>query len=127
MGKPYPPELRDRIIAAREEGYSYSELEERFRVGVSTVIRYMRSYRDHGTTRPAQIGGYKDYKLKGYEDVIRDWLKADPDMTLDQMQARLRQDYDFHVGRTAIHNFLTYLNISYKKRQSSRASSTVRT
>lgn len=127
MGKPYPHELRDRIIAARQEGYSYSELEERFRVGVSTVIRYMRSYRDHGTTRPAQIGGYKDYKLKGYEDTLRTWLDVDPDMTLDQMQARLRREHGFHVSRTAIHNFLTYLNISYKKRQSSRASSNVRT
>lgn len=127
MGRPYPLALRERIIAAREEGDSYSTLAQRFRVSLKSVQRYLRSHYEHDTLHPRKIGGHKRYKLTGYEDVIRDWLEADPDMTLDQMQARLRKDYDFHVSRTAIHNFLAYLNISYKKRQSSRASSNVRT
>lgn len=127
MGKPYPPELRERIIAAWQEGESHRALARRFRVSLKSVQRYLRTYREHGTVQPCKIGGHKRYKLKGYEDRLRGWLEAAPDMTLDRMQLRFREEYGVYVSRMTIHNFLRHLNISYKKRRSMRANSNART
>ena len=127
MGKPHPPELRNRIIQGWKEGYSRSELEERFRVGISTIGRYIRAYRDSGTVGPCQFGGYKRHKLSGYEDILRQWVAEEPAMTIDQIQTRLRAVYGIDCGRTAIHNFLSYLRLSYKKRRFMRANRIVTT
>ena len=72
MGKPYSMDLRERVVAAVEEGrLSRRQAAERFGVGVSTAINWVRRFRETGSVAPGQMGGHKP---KAIRDAHRDWL-----------------------------------------------------
>ena len=48
MAKTYGEDLRGRVIAAVESGLSRRAAAERFQVGVSTAIAWVRAWREEG-------------------------------------------------------------------------------
>ena len=48
MARTYGADLRGRVVAAVEGGLSRRAAAERFKVGVSTAIKWVRAWRDHG-------------------------------------------------------------------------------
>jgi putative transposase len=72
MAKPYSMDLRERVVqAVTEEGYSRRGAAERFGIGVTTVITWMRRWHDSGSVAAGKMGGHKPKKLTGE---WRDWL-----------------------------------------------------
>ncbi len=66
MGKPYSMDLRERVVAAVEAGgLSWRQAAERFGVGISTAINWVRRLRAKGSVAPGQMGGHKPKKIKG--------------------------------------------------------------
>src|SRR5260370_42196792 len=57
MPKPYSTDLRERAVEAVESGASRREAAEIFKVGVSSVIRWCRSWSETGSAAPKQSGG----------------------------------------------------------------------
>jgi transposase len=57
MPKPYSTDLRERAVEAVESGASRREAAEIFKVGVSLVIRWCRSWSETGSAAPKQSGG----------------------------------------------------------------------
>ena len=55
----YSCDLRERIIAAREDGHSAEEVARLFRVSRRSVERYWKTYQTTGAVEPKQRGGYR--------------------------------------------------------------------
>jgi putative transposase len=72
MAKPYSIDLRERVVAAVEEGgQSRRQAADHFGVGISTAIEWVRRYRETGSVEPGQMGGHRPKKISG---AYRDWL-----------------------------------------------------
>jgi putative transposase len=106
MGKPYSIDLRQRAVAAvEEEGLSRHEAASRFSVAVSTVVNWVRRYRETGSVAPGQIGGHKPKAIRGEHEA---WLRqriGERDFTLRGLVAELAAR-GLKVGYRAVWNFV---------------------
>src|SRR5213083_1936209 len=72
MGRPYSDDLRERVVrAVIKGGLSRHQAAAQFGVGISTAINWVRRFRETGSVKPDQIGGYRPKKIAGPH---RDWL-----------------------------------------------------
>ena len=77
MARPYSNDLRERVVASVETGgLSRNEAARRFGVGISTVIHWVRRFRETGSVAPAQMGGYKPKAIRGEHHVWRSGSSA---------------------------------------------------
>ena len=71
MGKPYSMDLRERaVVAALRGGLSRHESAARFGVAPSTVINWVRRFRETGSVAPGQMGGRKPKAIAGEHAVF---------------------------------------------------------
>ena len=114
MTAPLSLDLRQRLVAAVEEGSSIRQAAGRYSVSVSAAIKLMRRVRDTGSLKPARIGGYRRPVLEPHEALLRE-LADGKDITLAEIQAELSR----HVGLTpdlsTIHHHLRRLGLTHKK------------
>ena len=115
MGKPYSMDLRERVVAAVEEGgLSRRRAAERFGVGISTAINWVRRFRATGSVAPGQMGGHKPKKIKGEH---RAWLLQrcrEQDFTLRGLVAELAER-GLKVDYRTMWDFVHAEKLSYKK------------
>ena len=81
MPKPYSTDLRERAVEAVESGASRREAAEIFKVGVSSVIRWCRSWSETGSAAPKQSGGSVS-PLEEHSDWILALIAKQPDLTI---------------------------------------------
>jgi transposase len=103
MAEPHPVELRQRVVAAYESGEgSYSEISERFDVGVASVKRWVRLKRELGRVTPKPKAGGTQSSIEADElEAIIDKL-SDPtarEITAE-FNRRRRGDARVHVSST---------------------------
>ena len=117
MAKPYSMDLRERVVAAVEEGgFSRRQAAARFGVGESSAIRWVARYRATGSVAPGQMGGHKPKAIRGAH---RDWLVdriKDGDFTLHELVAELAErglKVDYHTMWDFVHGE----KLSFKKRR----------
>lgn len=125
MAKPYSKDLRERVVAAVERGgLSRHQAAARFDLGVSTVIRWVRRFRETGSVAPGRMGGHRPKTIRGEH---RDWLLRrckEGDFTLRGLVAELA-DRDVKVDYRSVWEFVHAEKLSFKKnRASQRAGST---
>jgi transposase len=117
-------DLRERAVGAVErEGLSRREAAARFGLGVSTVISWLRRYRDTGSVRPGQMGGHKPRKICGDHRV---WLLArcrERDFALRGLVAELGER-GLAVDYRSVWEFVHAEKLTYKKRRWSPANGT---
>ena len=66
MGRPYSRDLRERVVAAVEEdGVSRRKAAAHFAVGISTVINWVRRFRETGSVLPGKMGGHRPKAIAG--------------------------------------------------------------
>ena len=84
MPRPYSDDLRRRAIEAVEAGASRHEAAERFDTSPSTVINWMRRWREDGSASAKPSGG----SVSPLEKLAK-WLLGlvakQPDLTLDEV------------------------------------------
>ncbi len=119
----YSQDLRERVLRALDRGERPSEIARRFEVSRVWVYQVRDRLRQTGERSSYPIGGHRRSRLAGLESVLRGWIEAEPDLTLAEMQHRLRQrDVAIKVG--ALWHQLNKWNLSFKKnpaRQRARA------
>ena len=120
MGKPYSEDLRARVVVAEQDGATIPETAERLGVSISSVVRFRRLHRETGSVGPAKFGGYKGYALAAHEDLVRQLVAEQPDITLAEIKAVLASD-KVTVGQSSISRFLHHLNLRFKKTADRRA------
>ena len=113
MRGPYPSELRVRVIRAVEEGASRHEAAERFEVSVSSAIRWVRRFREDGTSKPMDRGGSVS-QLEKYAQQILDLVSEQPDLALTEMVAAMDKRR-IPGSRSALSRFFARHHITHKK------------
>jgi transposase len=121
MARPLSLDLRERIVEAVEGGLSRRAAAERFAVSESCAIKLLQRWKRTGSAAPGRMGGTKRFALEPHEARVRELVAAQPDITLDELEARLAGEA-IEVGRTSIHRFLKALGLTRKKRRSTRPS-----
>jgi transposase len=108
MGKPHPEQLRRAVVQAIAEGRTRKEVAETYKISLSSVARFLRCCRANGDVRPRKIGGGKAYALKEHEGQIKAWIAEWPEITLAELEARLKKQ-NIVVSKSSIARFLDYL------------------
>jgi transposase len=118
--RPLSQDLRLRIIAARERGQGTGEVCRRFGVSRKSVERFWNEHRRTGACLPKQIGGYRCSRLEKHDRALRQWIAAQADLTLRELQKRCREQLRVSIGITALWHRLEKLGLSYKKNDARR-------
>lgn len=84
--KPYSNDLRGRIIEAIQDNEETQvEIAERFSVGVSFVEKLWQRFRETGSYEALPHGGGRKRLLKDDEQLIREKVAFQPDITLSEL------------------------------------------
>src|SRR5271165_3612472 len=108
MAKPYSEDLRRRVVGAIVGVTTIPEAAEQCGVSISSVVRFLKLHRETGNVDPAKFGGYKDFTLAAQEDLVRQLVAAQTDITLAELGDRLRKK-KIMVGKSSISRFLHHL------------------
>ena len=85
----YSQDLRERVLRALDCGDRPTEIARRFEVSRVWVYQVRDRERETGLRSSFQIGGHRRSRLAEREQVLRDWITAEPDLTLAELQQRL--------------------------------------
>jgi transposase len=112
--RPYSLDLRERVVAAIENGEgSFRAIARRFRVSLSFVTRLMQRRRQTGDLAPKPHGGGRSPALdEPARRRLRQLLRKQPDLTLAEMRRRL----GLSCSLVAIWRTLRQLKITRKKK-----------
>jgi transposase len=122
MARAYSQDLRDRVIDA---GTSARQAAERFGIGVATAIVWVR--RAHEGERSARKQGQpKRSKLDPHREFLMALIEAEPDITIAEMQERLRSEAGIAASVGTVWTFLDRAGLTFKKRPPMRPSRSAR-
>ena len=114
---PYPTELRERVVAAVEEGgLSIPEAARIFQVGLIFIKKMLKLHRAGEALAPRHGGGPVPLLQEQEITVLRQELKARPDATLEELQAVLTAHCDTTASVSTISRGLQALQLPRKKK-----------
>ncbi len=119
----YSQDLRDRALRAVQRGERPTDIAARFEVSRMWVYQVANRFRRSGERGSLRIGGYRRSRVAEMEATLRGWLKAQPDLTLAEMCARLLERH-IEIKPPALWHQLNKWGLSFKKnpaRQRARA------
>lgn len=117
MAKAYSDDLRRRILQCCEEGkQTQEEIAQRFRVSVRYIGKILQQKRRTGQAeRIPHCPGRKPKFTPPMREQLRRWLKSQPDLTLAELQEKLRQGEHLHVSLFSIWTVLRKMGLRLKK------------
>jgi transposase len=125
---PYSQDLRERVIAATDEGTeTQPEVAERFGVSVSFITKLRRRRRDAGTVAAKpHAGGFAPALAGPRLRALSALVAAQPDATLAELRDRLasRRRGGARVGRSTVWRALARLGLPLKKSRRTPTSGT---
>ncbi len=114
MAKPYSIDLRERVVSAVEKGgLSRHQAAARFELGVSTVIKWVRRFRETGTMAPGKMGGHKPKAIRGEHHIFLVQRIKERDFTLRGLVAELAER-GLKVDYRSVWNFVHAEKLSFK-------------
>jgi transposase len=123
----YSEDLRRRVIQAALSGLSARRAAERFGVGVSTAIVWVRRFRETGEEAARRQGNREGSKLDLHADFILDLVEERKDISLAEIAERVGAERGVSACPATIWQFFDKRGMTYKKRQRMRPSSSART
>jgi len=110
----YSQDLRDRVLRALDRGDRPTEIARRFEVSRIWVYQVRARVQKTGGRSSLRIGGYRQSRLAESEPQLRDWIAAEPDLTLAELQLRLaEQGVSIKIG--ALWHQLNKWGLTFKK------------
>ena len=117
MTKALSVDLRRRVVDAVARGLSRRQAATRFGVSASSAIRWTAQLRTSGTIMPkAQGGDRRSGRIEAEAAFILDQVATTPDITLAELQAKLKAR-GVSVGIATLWRFFARRRITFKKRQ----------
>lgn len=117
--KPYPQELRVRVVAAVEQGeHSIPEIASLFNVGKTFVKKMLRLHRAGDDLVPRHGGGSEPALKAAEQAVLREQIAQQPDASRAELQALLLEKQALSVSQATVSRALRALGLPRKKRVS---------
>jgi transposase len=114
-GKAYSQDLRERVLAAADDGQRVGQIAAMLRVSVSYVSKVLSRRQRTGVTTALPQRCHVPRKLAGLEDAIRVRVQAFPDATLAELRGWLEQTHHVRASTGLLCKTLTELDLTYKK------------
>lgn len=116
-GRRYSNDLRLRVLAAVDAGGKIYELAKVFNVSVSYIYKALDRRRKTGLGTVNENRGHAPRKLNTeQEEALRSHILANDSVTLDQLRAWLKVEYDIQLSSGGIWKVVNRLNMTHKKR-----------
>jgi transposase len=116
MGKAHPIELRERAVMLVEAGNTHTEAARRLCVSIKFVNDMVRLKRETGALDPKPQGNPGYGKLSDFKAWVLDRIAVQPDLTIDELTAKLSVEHGLKVHRSSVGRLLHRLGLSHKKR-----------
>ena len=125
MARVLSQDLRDRLVAAADDGLSCRAAAARFGVGVATAVRWRRMARGHGRAIARKPGGdQRSSKSDIHAGRIMAMLVENGDITLAEIRSGLAAQ-GVHIGIGTLWRFFDRRGITRKRRPGTRSGKTV--
>ena len=123
MAKALSVDLRQRVVAAIDNGLSCRQAAERFGVSAASAIRWRSRHKEAGDITPRQQGGdRRSQRIEAHSRLILDAVTAKPDITLAELRDLLKRR-GISAGIASLWRFFQRRKITLKKRQRTPPSS----
>jgi len=117
---PYPKELRERVVAAVDQGeLTIDEIANLFGVGPTFVKKMLKLHRAGDSLEPRHGGGPEPLLREKELALLRKEVKERPDATLDELQKALADQAQVTASLPTICRALQQLGLPRKKKVSS--------
>jgi transposase len=103
-----------------EAGESAREAARILNLGASTTIRWMDRWRKTGNVEAKPGTGHSRSPLEQHKQWLLDLIAAEPDLTLEEIRARLRTQRKQKAGISSIWRFFDRHDITFKKNSARR-------
>lgn len=114
----YSLDLRERIVAALEEGQTEKQVAARFGVSESTVTRYDRLSRNQQPLQAKKPPGSPFLLRPEQEAEFLALVATRSDWTLETLRHAWQDNSGVLLSKSAVHEHLHRLKVTYKKRVS---------
>lgn len=119
MGRPYSSDLRQRFVAALDEGMTACAAGRRMRVAKSTAIRWSSIWQRERRAEALPMGGdRRSERLEAHAATILGWVAETPDLFLSEIVERLASE-GIESSESGIARLLARHGVTRKKRPSS--------
>lgn len=115
MARAYSLDLRERVVAAVEDGSPCRAVADTFGISPASVVKWSQRFRASGTAAAKPMGGKRPFALASQRDWLLARVAAKPDITLRALVAELAER-DVKVSLYAVWHFLENESISFKKK-----------
>ena len=115
MAKGYSNDLRVRAVSIVEGGESAREAARLLDIGASTAIRWIERWTTTGSVEAKPGTGHSRSPLEKHKQWLLALVAAEPDLTLEEIRARLRSVKKRKAGIGSIWRFYDRHRITFKK------------
>jgi len=120
MTRAYSMDLRERVIAAVEEGASARGAAEQFSVSASTAIKWRQRLLRTGSVAPTSRPENNGSKLNAHKEWLLEIVHTQPDMTLEEIKERLAER-SVVACVSGLWRFYKRQRVSFKKKDRARS------
>jgi len=120
MAKGYSKDLRIRAVSIVETGESAREAGRLLDVSASTAIRWIDRWTTTGSVEAKPGTGHTRSPLEKHRQWLLDLVAAEPDLTLDEIRARLRSEKKQKTATSSVWRFYERHEITFKKNAARR-------
>jgi transposase len=120
MAKGYSKDLRVRAVSIVETGESAREAGRVLDVSASTAIRWIDRWTTSGSVEAKPGTGHTRSPLEKHRQWLLDLVAAEPDLTLDEIRARLRSEKKLKTATSSVWRFYERHEITFKKNAARR-------
>jgi transposase len=85
----YSQDLRERVLWGLERGERPTDIARRLEVSRVWIYQVRNRWQKDGQRSSLPMGGHRKSRLAEKESQLRDWLEAEPDLTLAEICERL--------------------------------------
>ena len=117
-GKAYSQDLRERVLAAADDGARVGRIAQSFRVSVSYVSKVLSRRRRTGQTTALPQRCHVTPKLTTLHEAIRAQVAAQPDATIEELRNWLSATHQVSASNGLMWKTLGELKLTLKKSHS---------
>jgi transposase len=107
-------DLRIRLVKKVTSGWSRRQAAAHFEVSASSAVRFVKQHEEEGSVA-LKVRAKSKRRLDPYGADIVGWIEATPDLTLQELSARLREVHEVSAPTSTVDDWLRDRMISFKK------------